>query len=155
MSTEATPYLDEVQWYTPTRRIPQFVGKPPGGGSYPGGPYTVPQVVGGAAVFVVGMRTQDLWGQGTWLVNQGILLALTIATVVALKFVKPGGRSPLMAGPAAVNATIGAPHGTYRGRKITPPKPTHVRAGVIHARLDDFAPPSTVTTAPVLEQENT
>lgn len=143
MSTEATSAgagsesgLDEVQWYTPTRRIPQFIGKPPGGGTYPGGPYTVTQVVGGAAVFILGMRTQDLWGQWSWLINQAVLIAVTAGAVFALRLVKPGGRSPLQAGPAFVLAAVGTPHGTYRDRKITPAKPTRVRAGTIHALLD-------------------
>lgn len=150
MSTDAaptnTPRLDDVQWYTPTKRIPQYIGKPPGGGHYPGGPYTVPQVVGGAVVFIIGLKTQGLWGQWNWLINQAVLFSVTIGAVFALRLVKPGGRSPLHAAPAVVLATIGAPHGTHRDQKITLPKPTRVTNGVIHARLED-SPLSHETTA--------
>ena len=132
-----------MRWYTPARRIQQVIGKPPGGGTYPGGPYTIPQVVSVAVVFVGLSFTRGVWGAPfSWLVSQLIVLACTIGAGFAAKFIKQGGRNPAMAATAAAGAATPKRFGTYQGKAVRAQSTTRAR----HDRIQVLIPPEPVDT---------
>lgn len=134
-ASSAAPVAD-VQWYTPARKVPRYIGRPPGGGTYPGGPYTIPQFVGGALVFALLAFTEGTWGGSNWLVNKFVIVAATGTYVGLAKVIKPGGRAPWVAAPAYVSAVAGTPHGRYRGKRMRPTRPHTARHGRVHVCLD-------------------
>lgn len=136
MSDAPVYSADEVRWYTSARKVPKYIGKPPGGGTYPGGPYTVTQFVGGALIFTAGAYTEEWWGPSNWLVNKVILVAVTAAFMAVAKMFKPGGRSLLIAVPAYVGAVVGTPLGQFRGKRVKPPRTSVVRHNRVHVCLD-------------------
>lgn len=137
-STDATPPQEVLRWYTRARRIPRLIGKAPGGGHYPGGPYTLTQAGGAAVVLLGGQATMDIWGRfGFWGNNLG-LLAATALTLFALRFVKPGGRDPVSAAMAVLRLASGPVWGRHLGRAVSAGsrRPVRVRHR-INARVPD------------------
>lgn len=148
-ATENPPPQEVLRWYTRARRIPRLIGKAPGGGHYPGGPYTLAQAGGAAIVLLGGQATMSLWGRfGFWGNNIGLAVA-TILTLVALRFVKPGGRDPVTAAIAVLRLARGPSWGRYRGKPVRSgakrPVVVHHR---IHARVPSRSGLSTAAAAP-------
>lgn len=113
--TRPSPVL---RWYTTARRIPKLIGKAPGGGTWPGGPYTVVQFVGGAAVFGVLSLTERWWGSGTWIQDKGVAAGAGLAVLFLLRFVKSGPRNPVEATVGVVAAASAPRWGTHAGRAV-------------------------------------
>lgn len=119
--------LEVLRWYTRARKIPRFVGKAPGGGRYPGGPYTITQAVGAAAVLIAGQQTMSVWGRFGVLPNLAILAVAVAATLFGLKLVKPSGRDPVSALLALMAVTTSNRWGHHGERKIITRTPHAVR----------------------------
>lgn len=134
-----------LRWYTRTRKVPQLIGKPPGGGSWPGGPYTVTQAVGGGLVLILGARTMTWWGQFGFLGNLAVLAAAAAGTVIGLRFVKSGGRNPLARLLALVTVTSHRAPAYQAGRAIRVHDPVRLRSrvNVLHAAGPALARPRT------------
>lgn len=122
-----------MNWFTHALRIPTLIGKPPGGGHYPGGPYSVTQVLGAIGLFVTGQMTMSVWGLWSGLMNNLILFLASIGTLFALRLVKPGGRNPLTASMAFGSVIVPPLGGKFRGRPIQRRLPHRVRSGQINA----------------------
>lgn len=137
-----------LRWYTSGRRLQRLIGKAPGGGYYPGGPYTITQVVGGCTVLVALTLTKGVWGTGNWLLDTALIpVGLAVATLFGLKLVKPGGRNPLSAGFALVGALVAPRHGRHNGKALRLGRPHRVHHHIqvdLHGLLEvpavDVAP---------------
>ncbi|MFF4344717.1 hypothetical protein ACFY00_32955 [Kitasatospora sp. NPDC001540] len=82
--------------YTRARRSPLVIGKLPGAGRLPGGPYTITQVVTMVLVFVVLITTKALWahfGPG----NVLVMVAVPWGLAFALRYARMDGRDPARA----------------------------------------------------------
>lgn len=128
-----------MRWFTHALRVPTLIGKPPGGGHYPGGPYSVTQVLGAIGLFVTGQMTMSVWGVWSGLMNNVVLFLASIGTLFALRLVKPGGRNPLAASMAFGSVIVPPLGGKFRGRPIQRRLPHRVRNGQINALV--FVPP--------------
>lgn len=138
-TTDTPPQPQEVlRWYTRARRIPRLIGKAPGGGHYPGGPYTLTQAAGAAVVLLGGQATMSIWGRFGFWGNNGALVVAVVLTLVALRFVKPGGRDPVTAAMAMLALTGAPTWGKQGGRPVRggAPRPVLVRHR-INARVPD------------------
>lgn len=130
-----------LHWFTRARRFPRLIGKAPGGGAYPGGPYTMAQVIGASVFFVAGQQTQGLWGQWGFWIDNLILLAATVGVLFALRLFKPGGRDPFSTVIAVLRVASGPKYGRYQGRRIRLGRP-HLVSHRVNAQV---APPATST----------
>lgn len=132
MSEDTT--TDVLRWYTLGRRLQRMIGKAPGGGHYPGGPYTMVQATGAAVVCIVGAVTMRFWGRW-WngLTSYAVLFTLTLATLFALRLVKAGGRNPLSALSGVVSVLSGPQHGRYAGRSVKARRSHTVRHHILVA----------------------
>ncbi|GJF30261.1 hypothetical protein KNE206_29610 [Kitasatospora sp. NE20-6] len=82
--------------YTRARRSPLVIGKLPGAGRLPGGPYTITQIVTMVLVFVVLIITKAVWahfGPG----NVLIMIAVPWSLAFALRYARMDGRDPARA----------------------------------------------------------
>ena len=71
-----------ARFFTSARNVSIRLGKWPGGGRIPGGPYTITQILIGSATLVVGWWSRPFWGPsvGSFIVQ---LATLAIAAVGA------------------------------------------------------------------------
>lgn len=146
MSTASTgkadtgPASSTMRVYTRALRVPALVGKLPGGGYLPFGPYSMTQFVGGALVLVAGLSKADAvlpWG---WLTNRAVVLAVAVGVVLVLGLVKPGGRDPVSAA-LGVLGVYGAPRaGRSGGRPVRLARPHQVRHRVFAEVPDGTLP---------------
>lgn len=154
--TRPSPVL---RWYTAARRIPKLIGKAPGGGTWPGGPYTLVQFVGAAAVFGVLSLTERWWGSGAWIQDKGVAAGAGLAVLFLLRFVKPGPRNPVEATVGVVAAASAPRWGTHAGTTVTAGQQvrrsrgrvnvyTAPRAATAPAPAAQAAPDATVPTGP-------
>lgn len=100
-----------ARWYTPARRLPRMIGKAPGGGTYPGGPYTVSQFIGGALTFAALSFTEGLWGGDEWLMNKLVEAIAGIVMLFVLGKFNSGSRNPIEAGLGFVRLAASPRHG--------------------------------------------
>lgn len=133
--SEKTDSPEVMKWYTHALKIPTLIGKPPGGGHYWGGPYSVTQVLGAIGLFITGQMTMSLWGLWSGLINNLVLALASIGTLFALRLVKPGGRNPLIAVMSIGGALLPPLGGQFRGRPIRRRLPHRVRNGQINALI--------------------
>lgn len=126
--------------FTRGLKLPTLVGKL-SGWRIPGGPYTVTQFVGGGLVIVVGVAQADLlpWG---WFANRAVVLVVGVATAIALRFVKVGGRDPLSASIALAGVLAAPAVGHLAGRTPALPRPQRVRRTRDVWLLEQPLPPS-------------
>lgn len=114
-----------ARFFTRARRIPMLLGKLPGGGKIPGGPYTLPQISFGVVVFVVGWWTKPIWGPpvGAPLI-QTLALLLVCAGVVFVSGKIPTTRRKLsdlaLSALTAVHAPATGRYDGYAVRLATP-----------------------------------
>lgn len=148
-----TTTVERVRWYTLARKFPQLIGRTPDGARIPGGPYTVPQAVGGMAVLAVGYYSMGIWARFGTLGNYATLLVVTAATIVGLGRIPLGARNPVSIAVGAARAA-GAPRaGRLRGRAVQIRAPHQVRSRVVLCRLLTAPDATTPTVAPAVHAE--
>jgi hypothetical protein len=82
--------------YTRARKHPLVIGKLPGAGRVPGGPYTITQIVTMVAVFLLLVLTRQLWAHfGALDVLVMVVLSWGLAWV--LRYARLDGRDPARA----------------------------------------------------------
>ncbi|MEU2354533.1 hypothetical protein ABZ599_16450 [Streptomyces misionensis] len=82
--------------YTRARKYPLVIGKLPGAGRIPGGPYTITQIVTMVVVFGSLALTQSLWAH-FGLANILIMIALPWGVAWVLRYARIDGRDPARA----------------------------------------------------------
>ncbi|MFJ6438231.1 hypothetical protein [Streptomyces sp. NPDC091416] len=82
--------------YTRARKHPLVIGKLPGAGRIPGGPYTITQIVTMVVVFGSLALTQSLWAR-FGLANILIMIALPWGLAWVLRYARIDGRDPARA----------------------------------------------------------
>lgn len=127
-----------ARFFTRARRIPMLLGKLPGGGKIPGGPYTLPQLSFGVVVFVVGWWTKPIWGPpiGAPLIQTAALL-LVCAGVVFMSGKIPTTRRKLSDLALSALTAVHAPAtGRYDGSAVRLAAP-HQVTGTTAICFDD------------------
>lgn len=134
-----------VRWYTRARRFPQLIGRTPDGARLPGGPYTIPQVLAGAGVFVAGSMTRSVWG--AWGTVGDTLFLLAAAGIVGFLVGKVplGGRNPFTAGLGAISALTAPPRGKVAGRPVRIRRPHRVTHRTVVQNCGETAAPASRT----------
>jgi hypothetical protein len=99
--------MENARFYTAARRIPQLIGKLPGGGHLWGGPYTAPQV----GVFLGSVwllwKTHTLWGRFGFFMNIAVAVGVVFVATWAAGRIPTTGRNPLSMGLDAVGLVAG------------------------------------------------
>jgi len=127
-----------ARFFTRARRIPMLLGKLPGGGKIPGGPYTLPQLSFGVVVFVIGWWTKPIWGPpiGAPLIQTAALL-LVCAGVVFVSGKIPTTRRKLSDLALSALTALHAPAtGRYDGSAVRLAAP-HQITGTTAICFDD------------------
>lgn len=117
------PETMTVRWYTRARRFPQLIGRTPDGARLPGGPYTIPQVLAAAGVFIGGAMTRSAWGAWGMVGDTLLLLAIAGGVGFAVGKIPLGGRNPLTACLGAIEAATAPPLGKIAGRPVRVRRP--------------------------------
>jgi hypothetical protein len=115
--------------YTRARKHPLVIGKLPGGGRIPGGPYTITQIVTMVAVFVLLVSTRDLWavfGLG----NALVIIVAPWGLAWLMRYARLDGRDPARALLGLVVYGTSPPGGRLAGRPQRP-----FRAKLVTARV--------------------
>jgi hypothetical protein len=108
--------------YTRARRSPLVIGKLPGAGRLPGGPYTITQIVTMVVVFVVLITTKAIWayfGPGDVL----ILIVVPWGLAFGLRYARLDDRDPARALLGIFTYTSTPRSGRIAGRPIRPRRP--------------------------------
>lgn len=143
-----------IKNFTRGRKFPQLIGRTPDGKKILGGPYTLPQVVGGGVAALILWVTRALWLGGlVW--NVGFFLAVVLGTVFALGRLRLGGRSPASVLQGAARAVVvprvaridGHPVRARRARLVRVGGCVHPVPGVVDELRTRAEPPR---TSPVL-----
>ncbi|MFI1258943.1 hypothetical protein ACH4U6_34925 [Streptomyces netropsis] len=126
--------------YTRARRHPLVIGKLPGAGRLPGGPYTITQVVTMVATFGLLVMTRQLWahfGMGNFLV----LIALPWGLAWVLRYARMDGRDPARALRSLLIYSSAPADGRLSGRPQRTARP-RLASGTctIHLRIPECAP---------------
>lgn len=120
--------LEVIKNFTRGRKFPQLIGRTPDGKKIYGGPYTLPQVVGGGVAALILWVTRPLWLGGlVW--NVGFALAVVLGTVFALGKLRLGGRSPASVLQGVVRALVVPREAKINGRTVRPRRAHLVHAG--------------------------
>ncbi|WP_439681475.1 TcpE family conjugal transfer membrane protein [Embleya sp. MST-111070] len=82
--------------YTRARKHPLVIGKLPGAGRLPGGPYTITQIVTMVVVFVVLVITRQLWAR-FGLLNVLVMVVVPWGLAWVLRYARLDGRDPARA----------------------------------------------------------
>ncbi|MGW1043178.1 hypothetical protein [Streptomyces sp. NPDC002547] len=112
--------------YTRARKHPLVIGKLPGAGRLPGGPYTITQIVTMVVVFAALTLTQSLWahfGVG----NVVIMIAFPWGLAWVLRYARIDGRDPARALRSLLVYTSTPADGRLAGRPQHTPRPRLVR----------------------------
>ncbi|MEV4506649.1 hypothetical protein [Streptomyces klenkii] len=126
--------------YTRARKHPLVIGKLPGAGRLPGGPYTITQIVTMVATFGLLVMTRDLWahfGMGNFLV----LIVLPWGLAWVLRYARMDGRDPARALRSLLIYSSAPAGGRLSGRPQRTARP-RLASGTctIHLRTLDPAP---------------
>ncbi|MPY57199.1 hypothetical protein [Streptomyces spongiae] len=124
--------------YTRARKHPLVIGKLPGAGRLPGGPYTITQIVTMVVVFAALTLTQSLWahfGVG----NVVIMIAFPWGLARVLRYARIDGRDPARALRSLLVYTSTPADGRLAGRPQHTPRPRLVRG---HCTVRILAPSS-------------
>ncbi|WP_327325215.1 conjugal transfer protein [Streptomyces sp. NBC_01210] len=128
--------------YTRARKHPLVIGKLPGGGRIPGGPYTITQIVTMVGVFILLLGLRDLWavfGLG----NALILIAFPWGLAWLMRYARMDGRDPARALLGLITYGTSPPGGRLAGR----PQRTF-RSKSVTARVTVRLRPPTAGSAP-------
>ncbi|NUK15801.1 hypothetical protein [Streptomyces lunaelactis] len=112
--------------YTRARKHPLVIGKLPGAGRLPGGPYTITQIVTMVVVFAALTLTQSLWahfGVG----NVAIMIAFPWGLAWVLRYARIDGRDPARALRSLLVYTSTPADGRLAGRPQHTPRARLVR----------------------------
>lgn len=126
--------------YTRARKHPLVIGKLPGAGRLPGGPYTITQIVTMVVVFAALNLTQRLWahfGVG----NVAIMIAFPWGLAWVLRYARIDGRDPARALRSLLVYTSTPADGRLAGRPQHTPRLRLVRG---HCTVHVLAPASAV-----------
>lgn len=117
-----------IKNFTRGRKFPQLIGRTPDGKKIYGGPYTLPQVVGGGVAALILWVTRALWLGGlVW--NVGFSLAVVLGTVFALGKLRLGGRSPASVLQGVARALVVPRAAKINGHTVRPRRARLVHAG--------------------------
>ncbi|RKE03025.1 hypothetical protein [Streptomyces sp. TLI_171] len=111
--------------YTRARRSPLVIGKLPGAGRLPGGPYTITQIVTMVLTFVALIATKALWayfGPG----NVLFLIVVPWGLAFALRYARMDGRDPARALLGVFTYASTPRVGRLAGRPVRPRRPALV-----------------------------
>ncbi|MET7604910.1 hypothetical protein ABZS96_20765 [Streptomyces avermitilis] len=108
--------------YTRARKHPLVVGKLPGAGRLPGGPYTITQIVTMVVVFGLLAITQALWAH-FGLANILIMIALPWGLAWVLRYARIDGRDPARALRSLLIYASAPAGGRLAGRPQRHPRP--------------------------------
>lgn len=112
--------------YTRARKHPLVIGKLPGGGRIPGGPYTITQIVTMVGVFILLLSLRDLWaffGIG----NAIVMIVFPWGLAWLMRYARMDGRDPARAllglivyGTAPPGGRLaGRPQRTFKSKLVT------------------------------------
>lgn len=82
--------------YTRARKHPLVIGKLPGAGRLPGGPYTITQIVTMVATFLLLVLTRQLWAH-FGVINILVMICLPWGLAWVLRYARLDGRDPARA----------------------------------------------------------
>ncbi|MCM2430887.1 conjugal transfer protein [Streptomyces sp. RKAG337] len=82
--------------YTRARKHPLVIGKLPGAGRLPGGPYTITQIVTMVATFLLLVITRQLWAH-FGVMDALVMIALPWGLAWVLRYARMDGRDPARA----------------------------------------------------------
>lgn len=119
-SAAAAPLIGHC--YTKARKFPLVVGKLPGGGRLPGGPYSLHQIGVMIGSVVVLQQSAALWAKFGWF-NIVIFAGIPYGLALGLKHARIDGRNPLVAGLGWLTYLTAPRHGRLRGRPYRPARP--------------------------------
>ncbi|MEU6346575.1 hypothetical protein ABZ883_37150 [Streptomyces sp. NPDC046977] len=108
--------------YTRARKHPLVIGKLPGAGRLPGGPYTITQIVTMVVVFGLLAITQALWAH-FGLANILIMIALPWGLAWVLRYARIDGRDPARALRSLLIYASAPGGGRLAGRPQRHPRP--------------------------------
>ncbi|WP_328372930.1 conjugal transfer protein (plasmid) [Streptomyces sp. NBC_00445] len=122
--------------YTRARKHPLVIGKLPGAGRLPGGPYTITQVVTMVATFLLLVVTRRLWAHFGGAVDALIMVAFPWGLAWVLRYARLDGRDPARAlrslliyvGTPADGRLSGSPQHHRRPRLAATACTVHVRS---------------------------
>ncbi|MCX4682314.1 conjugal transfer protein [Streptomyces sp. NBC_01433] len=112
--------------YTRARRHPLVIGKLPGAGRLPGGPYTITQIVTMVVVFGGLALTQTLWAH-FGLANILIMIALPWGLAWVLRYARIDGRDPARALRSLLIYASAPAGGRLAGHPQRQPRPQWAR----------------------------
>lgn len=109
--------------YTRARKHPLVIGKLPGGGRIPGGPYTITQIVTMVVVFVLLLSLRSLWaffGLG----NALILVAVPWGLAWLMRYARMDGRDPARALLGLITYGTAPPGASWPAARNAPSRPS-------------------------------
>ncbi|ATM24754.1 hypothetical protein SMD44_p10255 (plasmid) [Streptomyces alboflavus] len=124
--------------YTRARRHPLVIGKLPGAGRLPGGPYTITQIVTMVVAFGGLVLTQSLWAH-FGLANILIMIALPWGLAWALRYARIDGRDPARALRSLLVYASAPPGGRLAGRPQRRPRPQWMQTNCTVRPTEDSA----------------
>jgi hypothetical protein len=139
--------------YTRARKHPLVIGKLPGAGRLPGGPYTITQVVTMVATFLLLVITKSLWAHFGAL-DVIVMIALPWGLAWVLRYARLDGRDParalrslLLYASTPLDSRLSARPQGARPQLVRGMCTVHVRAAARTAE-PDLAPALVPTPAP-------
>src|SRR5262245_14891836 len=105
--------------YTKARRFPLVIGKLPGGGRIPGGPYSLHQIGAMVVAAIVLKQTSAIWAH-FGLLNLVVFVAVPYGLAFALRHARIDGRSPIWAAAGWLSYLSAPRGGRLRGRSLRP-----------------------------------
>ncbi|MFD9052486.1 hypothetical protein [Streptomyces zaomyceticus] len=108
--------------YTRARKHPLVIGKLPGAGRIPGGPYTITQIVTMVVAFGALALTQSVWAH-FGLANILIMIALPWGLAWVLRYARIDGRDPARALRSLLIYASAPAGGRLAGRPQRQPRP--------------------------------
>ena len=105
--------------YTKARRFPLVIGKLPGGGRIPGGPYSLHQIGAMVLAAIVLKQTSAIWAH-FGLLNLVVFVAVPYGLAFALRHARIDGRSPIWAAVGWLSLLSAPRGGRLRGRPLRP-----------------------------------
>lgn len=130
MADEAQKPVDTVRMYTRARKFPLLIGRFPDGKQVPGGPYTLPQLVGGVIALAALWFLRPLWAHFGTIMNLGLAAMIAAGVVYGLGRLPQTGRSPWSRLGGLGKAASRSPKARVNGRTITIRRPHTVRGPV-------------------------